>query len=508
MEKLRNTILIASLVLAGLTMPVRAEMATMDEALTVAKNWVTLIIQKKGNWGGSETAEVEGIQEFKRGQRLIGYFCRVKPKGHIVISLRKELAPIKAYSATSDLAPECEEGMADLVKGKMERILDEIERQVGPITSARTEEVGGILEIDYRPVWAELSGNINSFKEGLESETIAMNYQGGNPPLLSSAWHQRPPYNDDCPNMGCSWPDYGNYNQNARVGCVATAGAQIMHYWCWPPYGAGSPYNDSYDWPNMLDVYDYNSIYSPPFEDENDNPVNQAQIDAVAELCHEVGLAVGMDYGCSSSSAHTSDMEDVFEENYLYATNCNVVDRKDFSPVEWFNRMKSDLNVNRPLQYKVPGHSIVADGWQEIGSGQPCLRQYHMNYGWGNFRNTWYCLDALHLGNPDEEYMVEDIFPVTILWGSLSGTYVRELFPYRYFDRDTTGNSATFEAGQYLQFLPRVTVRCTSTTGDYIRIVGSSSLNTRLFTRGDRSRGGRIYNGGIRLYKNGSIKFE
>ena len=499
MEKLRNTILIASLVLVGLTIPVRADMATMDEALTAARNWVTLIIQKKGTWGGYETAEVEGIQEFKRGRRLIGYFCRVKPKGHIVISLRKELAPIKIYSAACDLDPECEEDMADLVKGKMERILDEIERQVGPVTSARTEEVSRILDIDYRPVWAELSGNIKSFEEGLESGAIEMDYQESQV-LLSSSWHQRPPYNNDCPNEGCSWPDFGYFNQNAVVGCVATASAQIMRYWCWPPYGVESPYGDYYDWPNM------------PNRLTTSSPMDQ--INAVAELCHEVGVAEDMHYDCDGSGTQYYEVDDALEDHFRYSTNCDWRDRENYDAGEWFDLIKEQLNWNRPLQYRVEDHHIVADGWQEDVSGEPCLRQYHMNYGWGrrcgdpNGCNTWYCLDALHLGDYDKEKMLVGIYPAQALGSSLSGTYSRQSFPYRYFDRDAAGSSATFEAGQYLQFLPRVTAKCTSTTGDYIRIVGSSSLNTRLFTRGDRSKGGRIYNGGIRLYNNGGIKFD
>jgi len=490
MEKLRNTILIASLVLVGLTMPVRAEMATMDEALTVAKNWVTLIIQKKGNWGGSETAEVEGIREFKRGQRLIGYFCRVMPKGHIVISLRKELAPIKIYSATSDLAPECEEDLADLVKGKMERILNEIERQVGPIKSARTEEVGGILEIDYRPVWAELSGNINSLKEGLESEVIEMDYQEGQV-LLSSPWHQAPPYNNDCPNEGCSWPDFGFYNQNAVVGCAALSSAQIMHYWCWPPYGVESPYNDSYDWPNM------------PNRLTTSSPI--AQINAVAELCHEIGVAQDMHYECDGSWTQYYEVDDAFEDHFRYSTSCDWRDRDNYDAGEWFDLIKEQLNWNRPVQYRVEGHSIVGDGWQIIDG----VKQYHMNYGFAricgdpNGCNTWYTLDALHLGDYYKEKMLVGIYPAPALGSSLSGTYSRESFPYRYFERDATGSSATFAAGQYLQFLPRITARCTSTTGEYIRlfsIKGTAGVAT--------IAGIQIYNGGIRMYQNGCMKFH
>ena len=153
MKKIAIKMLTTWLGLLILTSSVQAEMVTKDQALIVAKNWITLIIEKEGDWGGSKMAEVEEIQEFKRGERVIGYFCRVKPKGFIVISLRNELAPVKAYSATCDLHPESDEGMADLIKGNMQRLLDGIEKQVGPIKSARTEDVQSMLEINYRPDW-------------------------------------------------------------------------------------------------------------------------------------------------------------------------------------------------------------------------------------------------------------------------------------------------------------------------------------------------------------------
>ena len=74
MKKFMLTILIACLGTMVLISPVRAQMATTDEALTVANNWIMLIIQKKGSWGGYADAYVDAIQEFKRGKRVLGYF--------------------------------------------------------------------------------------------------------------------------------------------------------------------------------------------------------------------------------------------------------------------------------------------------------------------------------------------------------------------------------------------------------------------------------------------------
>ena len=489
MDKLKSTILIALLVAVGLTMPIRAERASIDEALTVANNWINLIIQKKGGWGDANTAYVEDIQEFKRGQRTLGYFCNVKPVGHIVLSLHKQLAPVKAYSATCNLDPESEVGMAELLKDKMERIHNRINEWATRMKASPDEVMENILEINYRNSWDRLNVDAMSFQQKLDSEVEPMNYQSSQV-LLTSRWHQDDPYNRTCPLASGSCTA-----TRCLVGCVATAGAQIMRYWNWPPYGVGSPYDDTYDWPNM------------PDRATGTSPT--AEINAVAELSHEVGIAVNMSYcsgdGCASG-AYTYDMNGVFENQYRYSTDCARQNRQDYTAAKWFSLIQDNLNANRPLQYRILSHSIVCDGWQIIG----VTKQYHMNYGWGNFRDIWYTLDALYQpgsGNEDDEYLLENIYPAQSLGSSLiNPTYPKESFPYRYFDVDATGTSTTFDGGQYLQFLPDITVSC---TGGSIRFNGLASYTTRLFSRGDRTKGARLYGGGtIKLNRFGSIRFE
>lgn len=492
MKSLKITMLITSLAVMWLAIPALAEMATKDEALTVAKNWVNLIVRKTGAWGDSNTPVVRDIQEFKRGERTIGYFCSVQPKGYIVISLRKELAPVKACSETCDLDPQCDQGMSDLIKGRMERILDKIEKKVGPIHLARTEDVSKLLEINYRRAWTALEADAaTSEREGGE----ATNYQAGDV-LLTSSWYQGDPYNRQCPS-----PPSGDDCDQPRcvVGCVATAGAQIMRYWCWPPFGVGYPYDDPYDW-----------VYMPDFITAQ-SPA--AHINAVANLCREVGEAVGMDY-CGgekcASTADTSDMEGVYENQFRYDTYCVKLDRSDYSASGWFNEIVIQISNNQPIHYRVPGHSIVADGWRIVTG----IQQYHMNYGWGGGKsdkpcwpsditnsNTWYTLDGLPCSDPTEEYMLVNIFPVQSVRHAIGGTYPRLPFNYRYFNQDATG-SGTFEAGQYLQFLPRITVTSTG----LIQFKGTSSDGFRFFTRGDVSKGINVGNGGINLYAGGSIK--
>lgn len=469
----------------GLRSTVLAQMADVDETATVAENWIKLIIAETGSWGDQETAALKPMVEFKRNERLLGYLYPVNPSGYVLVSLRKELAPVKAYSTKGSLDPISDEGMSDLLKVSLERILDTIEQKLGPLDIVNTMDLEYLVEINYKPAWSNLLINNPVFEiKNKDKVEIKDNYQEGDV-LLSSDWHQGPPYNDDCPWMDCS-----NSNGRAIVGCVATAGAQLMHYWNWPPYGSGTGYSDTYDWPNMPD----NATTSSP----------QAEINALAELNSEVGISVGMSYGCSSSGASTYNMEGVYENNYRYNSSCVVRSRPDYSAETWFAMMQTQFNQNRPVQYKIPGHSIVGDGWQIIGSS---LKMYHMNYGWGGTGDdVWYILDALQGGNPSEEYMLEDIVPVQAMDNWITGTYYVPTFPYRYFDKDALGSDANFGSGHFLQFLPEITLSGISSSLP-VRFNGSTYYNTRLFTAGDDSRGIRIYNGAIEMTNFGSIKF-
>ena len=78
MKNLKTTILVTSLAAIALISEVQAEIATAGEALTVANNWINTIIEKKGSWCDANSAFVEEIKEFKRDERLLGYFCQIR----------------------------------------------------------------------------------------------------------------------------------------------------------------------------------------------------------------------------------------------------------------------------------------------------------------------------------------------------------------------------------------------------------------------------------------------
>ena len=459
-----------------------SQLVNKEEAAQVAKQWIQMVIDQHGQWGGSETAIAQPMQEFKGRDRLIGYYCSVEPHGFIVVSLRRELAPVKAYDDYFTLDPEEDKGMTDLIKSSMLRIIDTIESRLGNMEAINNTDLANIVEIDYRQSWDYVENYIPGTIQ--KNNSVTDNYVQGEF-LTTSNWHQGPPYNNDCPYMNCTQTSNGR----ALVGCVATAGAQIMKYWSWPPYGTVVGWNDPYDWPNMPD----NTTTSSP-------SLQQA---AVAELNSEVGIAVGMDYGCAGSGAPTSDMVGVYEYYYIYHTSCGTLTRQYYTATDWFNQIKIQINANRPIQYRIPNHSIVCDGWDYFGTAMI----YHINYGWADGTTAWYALDAILGGNPNEEYMIINIVPLTAIGATLSGTYTAQAFPYRYFDLDASGSSATFNSGQLLQILPNLTIKGTGTS-TYVKFYGAAGLYTRIFTDGDLSEGIAIKGGGVRLKSGGGIKLQ
>jgi hypothetical protein len=520
MRSMTNTLFATLAVLLTCSFCVRAELTSEQEALTIAQNYVSFILTNEGNWGGSDSAEVVSIQEFKRGDRTLGYFCRVQPRGFLVLSLHKELAPVKAYSGRCNLNPEAEEGLTDLIKDKMEGILDGVEEQLGrPLKP--DDQIGGLLEINYRAVSDVLVSAAFDPEEYREPQQIrgsaGMDYQEGEV-LLTSSWHQRPPYNDQCPDeedegcseCPCSWPAYGFFNDSARVGCVATAGAQVMYYWHWPLTGE-EPFDDSYDWPNMCDEYNYDG--AGWFNDENGVPVTWNQIDAVAELCNEVGIAADMDYGCEGSSAFLDDLADAYDD-YFHFSEGWVEYRFMYEAVDWFNLLKYDLNRNRPVTYGIEEHAIVCDGWKEEWIGDDYY-WYHMNYGWGGgipddpnwpgypSSNTWFALDELYHGG--SELIVGGICPDGAIGSILALFYGAAV---HYFDQDASGTNSTFFAGNGLQILKsgfRLVNPGSPTSA--ITFYGEPDHKTRFYLYGDLLGKTRISikGGGMAIYGGGQM---
>jgi hypothetical protein len=348
------------------------------------------------------TAIIRTLEPVRFAGQVMAYVAELEPEGFCLCGADDLVLPVQLYNPY---------GAYDASHPGYRDVLDEI--------AARTVALREALatadpQLDpYRAAlvqraarWSELvAGNV-------PAPAIDDSASRSVPSLLElplrTKWSQDAPFNDDCP-LG----DGGT----CVTGCVATAAAQIMRYWTWPPAGVGSEsytwngdqscggdtpgdvltgyFADSYDWANM------------PYE-EPTGGYTTAQRAALAELSHEVGTAVHMDYGFCSSTSFTSAVADVLEDFFEYDSDTRYDDAN-------IDDLTTELTWSRPVQMRgsniyYAGHSFVVYGYDM--STDPD-RAFLINMGHGTDWHVWYEFDSIPY-NLDKEY-VRQIAPFSVV---------------------------------------------------------------------------------------------
>ena len=117
-------------------------------------------------------------------------------------------------------------------------------------------------------------------------------------PLLTTTWDQGQYYNALCPE------DANGPDGHALTGCVATAMAQIINYWGYPVHGRGSHSYQHNTYGTLSVNYDsaiYDYAHMPSALTATSTP---QQVNAVAQLMRDCGVAANMGYGPTESSSY------------------------------------------------------------------------------------------------------------------------------------------------------------------------------------------------------------
>lgn len=203
-------------------------------------------------------------------------------------------------------------------------------------------------------------------------------------PMVVTKWDQASPYNDLCPIVG---------GQRSMTGCTATALAQVMKYYNWPPQGEGTHTTNpgggypsatvnfaltKYDWDNMLPQYGDNAT--------------DAQKRAVATLMLSCGVAADMSYSPEASAAWLTNAALGLSRNLRYDKGAICYQRNFYSLEEWNDLIYDQLVNYGPVEYsgsnQESGHAFVCDGYSSDGF-------YHINWGWGGMSDGYFLLGAL-----------------------------------------------------------------------------------------------------------------
>ncbi|MFH1419517.1 MAG: C10 family peptidase, partial [Planctomycetota bacterium] len=398
--------------LASAVPEARSEVATQEEARLACQNWLSHIVNQRGSWAGEVEPEIVDVQQIiaEDGDTLLAHCFSIGPRGYVVVPILKELPPIKAYSEEYGLNGSQTVGFPELLREVLEHRIGLFVKEYGSMEASQPASGDVLFDRVNRRAWRALLVDADQYRADLDTGGP----RDGGPvgPLLTTDWHQSGPYNNQCP-MG----DGGR----TVVGCVATAAAQIMRYYQWPPYGEGdhtywwdgddscggstsgaslyADFSDSYDWANM--------------PNDCDGGCTSAQQNALAELCYEVGVAFEMDYGNCGSGTQTYYALDVFPTYFRYSTAIDKEDRDDHTAAAWFGLIQDEINASRPIQYRISGHSVVCDGWWTVGTPPTEQDYYHINYGWGGSHTTWFAIDNIYgSSDPMVEYLIRNIEPI------------------------------------------------------------------------------------------------
>ena len=216
-------------------------------------------------------------------------------------------------------------------------------------------------------------------------------------PLMTTKWDQDEPFNDLLPQS--------IYGGRCITGCVATALAQVLNYFQVPVCGIGSrtiyyPQGNTsgtaitanfgdhvYDWDNMLDEYTYGNY-------------NEAQVNAVATLMRDCGVAADMEYGGSN---YTENGSGAFSteaaaglRTYFGIAEAECLERDYYNDADWMDKVYTALSEDGPIyygggSYSSGGHAFVLHGYRSDG-------MVYVNWGWSGSDDGYYNIDLLNPG--------------------------------------------------------------------------------------------------------------
>lgn len=252
--------------------------------------------------------------------------------------------------------------------------------------------VAGTID-EVRQSGVEASESVRAAWESLLAGATSVS-DGNKKYIATALWSQTEPYNDLCPIVN-------GETKRSVTGCVATAMAIIMQSNRWPAHGNGviggyttttyetyipaySIADHNYNWNLMSDINVMGG---------RTNEWSAAQKEQVAQLMHDCGVAVKMDYTSEASSSSSNNLLTAMKTSMSYSGKAALVSRSSYKLDKWFSLIKNEIDQGRVVFYAgisdAGGHAFVCDGY-ENDSISPRLR---MNWGWGGYCNGYYTLD-------------------------------------------------------------------------------------------------------------------
>jgi hypothetical protein len=383
----KTFVLVAVLVVFASALAVAAP-RDANQARKVVRGWLKKTQSKPMNVNLGEVAKRIDTFADSNGQSIY-HIVYLNPSGYVVVPADDEVEPIVGFSSEGEYDPSPKNPMGALVSADMaDRVTTAHKEKHDPANPKHAPF------INARSKWQNLE-SLDDANLPLETTHVHSVSDVRVSPLVLSKWDQ----SNECGDLCYNYYTPNNY----YCGCVATAMAQLMRFYQYPPspstLGPFTIWVDGVSEQHSLMGGNYAWSDSNMVLDPNCS-TTLTQRQAIGVLTHDAGVAVDMNYASGGSGADTlmtaQALKDVFGYSKAvkgYNSGSNISE----------NNLNTMLNPNMDAGFPCMlgitgtpgGHAIVCDGY---GYDTSTL-YHHLNMGWSGSDDAWYDLPSIDTGN-------------------------------------------------------------------------------------------------------------
>lgn len=196
---------------------------------------------------------------------------------------------------------------------------------------------------------------------------------------------------------------------NSPCGCVATAGAAVMHYFRVPSgvanlsreceYGVNSANAEPVTLTTKGGAYDWSLVDGLTLGNGSPVSLSASALDLLGRVAYDCGVGCRMTYTQASSSSWTyllgNSLRDVFavrNAQVLTRNGTNTGGGKKADVSNYAKLIYNQIRAGAPVVLGIDGHEVVACGYG-IDAGD--TEYTYVFVGWGGYGDAWYALPKI-----------------------------------------------------------------------------------------------------------------
>lgn len=341
---------------------------------------------------GSSVLSGRALQSLVARDKL--WIARYEPSGYAVFAGSDLVGPVIVFSDKDYVEPAEGEAFYAVLKGA----------SAGCVNVETAEETPDGLR--RRAKWQKLLAKTQTrLLKSLRSDAQSLTQVA---PFMTAHWNQNQPYNDFTPVYYAAGDSPSGYTYRGRVpvGCVAAATAQVLYHWKWPvrvdearqyehSFNTGEHGTTTYsirfdghvpfDWSAMSDAY----ASSGSGTSDMRGSVSESTRYHIARLLQYCDSLGSMQFASDASNSSFDNMLPNVP-GYTKYTKYTLGNSYDENYTNAVAALRADMIAGRPVPVGIPGHAVVAHGWQETADDS----YVYLNYGWGGAAgDNYYNLD-------------------------------------------------------------------------------------------------------------------